>query len=60
MNYKVIQQLEYVADYMEGWKRNIWDRGFLSILRIANYFKKGDFFMNYNGSQQEVGRIHFW
>jgi len=55
----VPQQLEYLADYVEEWRKKIWDQGFMAHLKEANYFKKGDFFVNFEGSAQAVRRVLF-
>ena len=59
VNYKVPEQPEYLAEYVEGWRRKIWDQGFGPYFKGANYFKKGDSFMNYEGSNLAVRRVLF-
>ena len=56
---KVPQQPETLQEYLEGWRRKIWDQGFLTYLRGANYFKKSDNFAAYEGSQLAVRRVLF-
>jgi len=55
----VPQRLEHLVDYMEGWRRKIWEQGFMAHLKGANYFKKGDSFMNFEGSTHTVRRVRF-
>ncbi len=56
---KVSLQPETLPEYLEGWRRKIWDQGFMAHLRGANYFKKSDNFNLYEGSQQAVRRVLF-
>jgi len=50
---------EYLPDYIEGWRRKIWDHAFGPILKRANVFKKSDSFTNYDGSDLAVKRVLF-
>ena len=50
---------ETLPEYLEGWRRKIWDQGFLAHLRGAKYFKKSNNFGTYEGSQQAVRRVLF-
>jgi hypothetical protein len=50
---------ETLSDYLEGWRRKIWDQGFMAHLRGTNYFKKNDNFMNFEGGKQAVRRVLF-
>jgi len=59
INMDVLQQLEYLADSVEGWRRKIWDQGFMAHLKGANYFKKGDSFVNFEGSAYAVRMSSF-
>jgi hypothetical protein len=52
-------QPETLSKYIEGWRRKIWDHGFMAHLRGTNYFKKSDNFMTYEGSKQAVRRVLF-
>ena len=52
-------QLDTLVDYLEGWRRKIWDHGFLAHLRGAKYFKKSDNFSTYEGSQHAIRRVLF-
>jgi len=54
INMEVPQSPEHLMDYIERWRRNIWDQGFMPHLKGASYFKKGDSFTNYEGSSQAV------
>jgi len=42
------------VEYLEGWRMKIWDQGFLSSLREANYFKKNDNFGTFEGSKEAI------
>jgi len=55
----VPQQPETLVEYIEGWRRKIWDQGFMSVFRGTNYFKKGDNFMMFNGAKHAVRRVLF-
>jgi len=55
----VPQHPEHLAYYVEGWRRKIWKQGFMAHLKGANYFKKGDSFMNFEGSTHAVCRVIF-
>jgi len=50
---------ELLADYVEGWRRKIWDQGFGPILKGANAFKKSDSFTTYKGSNLAVKQVLF-
>lgn len=50
---------ETLAEYIEGWRRKIWDTGFGPALKGANAFKKSDSFLNYDGSKLVVRRVLF-
>ena len=50
---------ETLPEYLDGWRRKIWDQGFLAHLRRAKYFKKSNNFGTYEGSQQAVRRVLF-
>jgi len=51
---------EFLLEYIEGWRRKIWDQAFGPILKGANVFKKSDSFTNYNGLNLAVRRVLFW
>jgi hypothetical protein len=55
----VSQQPETLQEYVEGWRRKIRDHGFGPYFKGANYFKKGDSFMNHEGSNLIVRRVLF-
>jgi len=57
---KVPLQPDTLSEYIEGWRRKIWDQGFLAHLRGANYFKKSDNFTTFEGSKLAVRRVLFW
>jgi len=50
---------ELLTEYVEGWRRKIWDQGFGPILKGASAFKKFDSFATYEGSDLAVKRILF-
>lgn len=52
-------QPELLVEYIEGWRRKIWDHGFGPYLKGTSYFKKGDSFGNYEGSTQAIRRVLF-
>jgi hypothetical protein len=54
---KVPLQPETLQEYIEGWRRKIWDQGFHPYLKGGNYFKKGDSFTNSEGSNLVVRRV---
>jgi len=55
----VPQHPEHPEDYVEGWRRKIWEQGFMAHLKGANYFKKEDLFINFEGSTHAVRRVVF-
>ncbi len=59
INMNVPLQPETLAEYIEGWRRKIWDQGFMAHLRGTNYFKKSDNFMTYEGLKHAVRRVLF-
>ena len=59
INMNVPLKPETLPEYLEGWRRKIWDQGFLAHLRGAKYFKKSDNFDTYEGSEQAVRRVLF-
>jgi len=50
---------EYLLEYIEGWRRRIWNQGFGPILKGANAFKKSNAFQIYEGSNLAVRRVFF-
>jgi hypothetical protein len=59
INMDTPQRPEHLSDYVESWRRKIWEQGFMSHLKGANYFKKGDSFMQFEGSSHAVRRVLF-
>ena len=61
INYDVnaSQQPQYLAEYIEGWRRTIWDHGFMNYFKGQKYFKKGDSFMAHEGAAAAVRRVVF-
>jgi len=51
--------MDYLVEYIEGWRRRIWNKGFEPYFKEVNYFKKGDSFMKYNGANLVVQRFLF-
>ena len=50
---------ESLTEYIEGWRRKIWDHGFGPALKGGGHFKKSDSFMNSEGAKQIVRRVLF-
>jgi len=50
---------EFLAEYIEGWRRKIWNQAFGPVLKGMNAFKKSDSFTNYDGSELVVKRVLF-
>jgi len=59
VNMKIPHEPKLLLEYVEGWRRKIWDQGFGPILKGANVFKKSDSFTTYEGSDLVVKRILF-
>jgi hypothetical protein len=59
INMDTPQHPEHLTDYVERWRKKIWEQGFMSHLKGANYFKKGDSFMHFEGSTHAVRRVLF-
>ena len=59
VDYNIPAQLQYLAEYIEGWRRQIWEHGFLNYFRGHNYFKKGDSFQAHEGSKAAVRRVMY-
>jgi len=60
VNMKTLLEPELLHEYIEGWRKKIWDQGFGPILKGANAFKKSNAFSNYEGSDLAVKRVLFW
>jgi len=48
-----------LAEYIEEWRRRIWEQGFGPFLKGGKGFKKSDMFSNVEGSDLAVRRILF-
>ena len=57
VNYNIPAWPQYLAEYIEGWRRQIWEHGFPNYFRGHNYFKKGDSFQAHEGSKAIVRRV---
>ena len=57
VNYDISKQPQYLAEYIEGWRRQIWDLGFPNYFKGHNYFKKGDSFQAHEGSKATVRKV---
>ena len=57
VNYNIPEQPQYLTEYIEGWRRKIWDHGFPNYFKGHNYFKKGDSFEAHKGSKAGVRRV---
>ena len=57
VNYNIPEQPQYLAEYIEGWRRKIWNHGFPNYFKGHNYFKKGDSFEAHEGSKAAVHRV---
>ena len=57
VNYNIPEQPQYLAEYIEGWRRQIWDHGYPNYFKGHNYFKKGDSFEAHEGSKAAVRRV---
>jgi len=59
VNMNIPLESELLPEYVEGWRRKIWDQGFGPILKGTNAFKKSDSFMTYEGSDLDIKRVLF-
>ena len=59
MDYNIPVRPQYLAEYIEGWRRQIWEHGFPNYFRGHNYFKKGDSFQAHEGSKAAVCRVMY-
>lgn len=50
---------EFLNEYIEGWRRKLWDQAFGPTLKGQFPFKKSDSFLNYDGADQAVRRAIF-
>jgi len=50
---------KYLSEYIEGWRRKIWNHSFGLALKGANAFKKLDLFLSYDGLGQTIQRVNF-
>ena len=57
VNYSIPQQPQYLVEYIEGWRRQIWDHGYPNYFKGHNYFKKGDSFEAHEGSKAAIRRV---
>ena len=57
VNYDILEQPQYLAEYIEGWRRQIWDHGFPNYFKGHNYFKKGDSLQAHKGLKAVVRRV---
>jgi hypothetical protein len=48
---------ETLPEYLEGWRRKIWDQGFGPALKGGSHFKKSDSFASFDGSMLAVKRV---
>ena len=60
VNYNILEQPQYLIEYIEGWRRKIWDHGFTNYFKGHNYFKKGDSFKAHEGSKAVVRKVIYW
>ena len=56
VDYNMPARPQYLAEYIEGWRRQIWEHDFPNYFRGHNYFKKGDSFQAHKGSKAVVRR----
>ena len=59
VDYNIPARPQYLAEYIEGWRRQIWEHGFPNYFRGHNYFKKGDSFQAHKGSKATVRRVMY-
>ena len=57
VNYSIPKQPQYLVEYIEGWRREIWDHGYPNYFKGHNYFKKGDSFEAHKGSKAAVHSV---
>ena len=57
VNYNIPEQPQYLAEYIEGWRHQIWDHGYPNYFKGHNYFKKEDSFEAHEGSKAAVRRV---
>jgi len=48
-----------LPDYIEEWRRRIWEQGFGPFLKGGKGFKKSDVFSNVEGSDLAIRRVLF-
>lgn len=49
-----------LVEYVERWRRMIWNQAFGPTLKGSNAFKKSYLFNNFDGSKDAVKRVLFW